>query len=73
MANKQRGFLLLPVFFMLLLSSLILVAASKELRQSLRTHHLKMNKNCHRLEQQINATDKQCPACPQGIACYERL
>lgn len=69
--KHQQGFLLMPVFILMLISFLIIITGSKELHQTVLMHKLQLYKSCISLTEQFEpALDKSsCPACPLALAC----
>lgn len=69
--NKSTGFILAPVLILMLISLLIIITGSKELRETVLMHKLQLYKNCISLTEEFEpALEKSyCPACPLPLAC----
>lgn len=61
----QAGFLLLPLFIFILLSSFLILLGSQDLSQSYLHHQLQLHQNCLLLIDQLGNQDPQtCPPNP---------
>lgn len=70
---NSKGFVLLPIIILMLISLLMIITASKELHQAVLMHQLKLHKNCvfvaDQLKQDQPANYSHCPPCLKITGC----
>lgn len=69
---KNSGFVLVPVIMLMLVSLLMILTASKELRQAVLMHQLKLQQDCLYLESQLKIeypNPSFCPPCSKAVGC----